>query len=83
MKLSKILEDTFSSYMDKAGLAWWVEIVTFEPKCIYYFGPFVTKDEAEQAHSGYIEDLEAEGAQDIRVKMMRFQPDELTIFDES
>ena len=83
MKLSEILEDTFSSYMNNAGLAWWVEILTFEPKCIYYFGPFVSKDEAQKSRDGYIEDLEAEGAQDIRVEIMRLQPKELTIFDES
>ena len=83
MKLSQLLENTFSSYLDKAGLAWWVEIVTSEPKCIYYFGPFVTKQEAELSQSGYIEDLEAEGAQDIRVQVQRYHPVELTIFDES
>jgi hypothetical protein len=83
MKLSEILENTFSSYMDKAGLAWWIEIVTDEPKCIYYFGPFVTKQEAERAQSGYIEDLEAEGAQNITVQIQRCHPVELTIFEES
>lgn len=83
MKLSEILENTFSSYMDQTGLAWWVEIVTSDPKCIYYFGPFVTKQEAEIAQSGYIEDLEAEGAQDIRLQIQRCHPVELTIFDES
>ncbi len=83
MKLSDILEDTFSSYMDKAGLAWWIEIITADPKCIYYFGPFVTQQEAEIAQLGYIEDLEAEGAQGIEVKIQRCHPVELTIFEES
>lgn len=83
MKLSEILENTFSSYMDTAGLAWWIEIVTDAPKCIYYFGPFLTKQEAEMAQSGYIEDLEAEGVQNMTTQIKRCHPVELTIFEES
>lgn len=83
MKLSEILENTFTSYMDTAGLAWWIEIVTDEPKCIYYFGPFVTKQEASMAQAGYIEDLEAEGAKNMTVQIQRCHPVELTIFEES
>ncbi|MFM7471053.1 MAG: DUF1816 domain-containing protein [Nodosilinea sp.] len=49
-----------------ARKAWWLEIKTGLPNCTYYFGPFTSKAEAETMKSGYIEDLEQEGAQNIR-----------------
>ncbi len=64
------------------GLAFWVEIVTDNPKCTYYFGPFMGAKEAQAAKSGYIEDLENEGAQGIAVTVKRCKPSNLTIFDE-
>lgn len=64
------------------GLAFWVEIVTDDPQCTYYFGPFSSKQEAESAQGGYIEDLQNEGAQGISVNIMRCKPTNLTIFDE-
>jgi hypothetical protein len=51
--------------------AWWLEIKTSQPNCTYYFGPFDSEAEAESLKNGYIEDLEAEGAQNIRSTMMR------------
>ncbi|MEQ8756360.1 MAG: DUF1816 domain-containing protein [Coleofasciculus sp. G1-WW12-02] len=65
------------------GLAFWVEIITDDPQCTYYFGPFSSKQEAESAQGGYIEDLENEGAQGISVTIMRGKPIHLTIFDET
>jgi hypothetical protein len=64
------------------GLAWWVEIATETPRCTYYFGPFFTKTEAEIAKSGYIEDLELEGAQGIAFLVKRCKPDILTVSDD-
>jgi hypothetical protein len=64
------------------GLAFWVEIVTDNPRCTYYFGPFLNDQEAHEAKNGYIEDLENEGAQGITVAIKRCKPDNLTIFDE-
>jgi hypothetical protein len=64
------------------GLAFWVEIVTDNPRCTYYFGPFLSEKEASEAKSGYVEDLESEGAQGIVVKIKRCKPSNLTIFDE-
>ena len=64
------------------GLAFWVEIVTDNPRCTYYFGPFLSEKEASDAKSGYVEDLESEGAQGIVVKIKRCKPSNLTIFDE-
>ncbi|HEY9890628.1 MAG TPA: DUF1816 domain-containing protein [Candidatus Sericytochromatia bacterium] len=65
------------------GLAFWVEVVTDNPRCTYYFGPFVSEPEADLAKNGYIEDLENEGAQGIAVSIKRCKPTNLTIFDES
>ncbi|MEO1673227.1 MAG: DUF1816 domain-containing protein, partial [Cyanobacteria bacterium J06631_2] len=32
---------------------WWVKIATNEPKCVYYFGSFVSKENAIDALPGY------------------------------
>jgi endonuclease IV len=61
------------------GLAWWVEIVTEQPKCIYYFGPFVSANEAQFFQGDYIEDLEQESAQVIAITLKRGHPRHLTI----
>ncbi|WP_089094088.1 DUF1816 domain-containing protein [Nodularia sp. NIES-3585] len=68
-------------FMPRLRMNWWVEIITTEPLCTYYFGPFANFAEAEFAHSGYIEDLEFEGAQGIKFTIKRCQPKVLTIFD--
>lgn len=65
---------------EQSDLAWWVKIGTAQPHCTYYFGPFASAREAEIAQSGYVEDLEREGAQEITVKIEWCQPQELTIF---
>lgn len=70
----KILEFT--------GLAFWVEVVTENPKCTYYFGPFASEEEANADKGGYIEDLENEGAIGISVSVKRCKPTNLTIFEE-
>lgn len=64
------------------GLAFWVEIVTENPRCTYYFGPFFSEKEAQEAKGGYIEDLENEGTQGIHVSIKRCKPNDLTIFDD-
>jgi Domain of unknown function (DUF1816) len=61
---------------------WWVEVTTQQPKCTYYFGPFPTAGDAEQARPGYIEDLQQEGAQEIISEVKRCKPKHLTITDE-
>lgn len=65
------------------GWAWWVEIVTHNPRCVYYFGPFLSVKDANAAKAGYIEDLENEGAQGIAAIVKRCKPDNLTISDDS
>lgn len=63
------------------GWAWWVEVTTASPRCTYYFGPFLSADEAESAQGGYVEDLEQEGAQGITAVVKRCKPEALTIED--
>lgn len=67
---------------DIFGWAWWVEIVTQNPRCTYYFGPFLSVKEANAARTGYVEDLEHEGAQEIAVIVKRCKPAKLTIFED-
>lgn len=64
------------------GLAWWVKVETQNPRCTYYFGPFLSSIEAKTAIKGYIEDLEQEGAQGIAINVKRCKPDALTIADD-
>ncbi|HEY9673498.1 MAG TPA: DUF1816 domain-containing protein [Waterburya sp.] len=61
---------------------WWVKIVTQTPDCTYFFGPFESAGEAQHHESGYVEDLEQEGAQGIAVHILQDQPETLTIYDE-
>lgn len=76
------MKEMLTKVLQFLGLAFWVEIVTENPRCTYYFGPFLNEKEAYAAKDGYIEDLEAEGAQGIGVAIKRCKPSDLTIFDE-
>ncbi|MEH2448152.1 MAG: DUF1816 domain-containing protein [Nostoc sp.] len=76
--LKEVLINTF----DYLGWAWWVEIITQNPHCTYYFGPFLNSSEAKLSSTGYIEDLEVEGAQGIAVNVKRCKPNTLTIADD-
>jgi hypothetical protein len=69
--------------MERLGIACWVEVKTDYPRCVYYFGPFFSRYEAKVSLSGYLEDLQAEGAQGIKYKIERCDPAALTIFDEA
>jgi hypothetical protein len=75
-------EDFITSYLEKTGMAWWVEIVTKKPDCTYYFGPFASHREAQVSQLGYIEDLERERPQLIAIEIKQCQPKELTIFED-
>jgi hypothetical protein len=76
------MKETLIKIASSLGLAYWVKIATDSPTCIYYFGPFLTAKEATLARSGYVEDLKNEGARKIKVEIGRYQPKELTIFDD-
>lgn len=73
------MQEPLTNLLNLIGLAWWVEITTDLPRCTYYFGPFATSQEAEEYHSGYLEDLQQEGAQGITVVIKRCKPTKLTI----
>lgn len=58
---------------------WWTKIYTTNPFCIYYFGPFGRISEAEASGLDYIQDLEAEGAKVVFVKLTQLVPQDLTL----
>lgn len=68
--------------MQGLSTAWWVEITTELPHCIYYFGPFSNFFEAQAACPGYIDDLKSEQAEGIKVMIKRCKPEKLTVFNE-
>lgn len=68
----------FTSYLQKMRTAWWIEIVTEQPKFTYYFGPFASVAEARISQVDYIKDLEAD-AQVIDVTIKSGWPSELRI----
>jgi hypothetical protein len=80
---NNVFKNLTTSVLEKLGLAIWVEIATESPRCTYFFGPFLSTDEAESAKLGYIEDLEAEGATGISVMIKRCNPQKLTEYDET
>jgi hypothetical protein len=73
------MKEILISLLNVFGCAFWVEILTETPNCTYYFGPFISQQEARTSQFGYLEDLEAEHAQGIKVKIKRCKPDTLTI----
>ncbi len=77
------IQDIWSSALHLVGQAWWVEVTTDLPHCTYYFGPFATAVEADAAKAGYVEDLESESAQGIKVAIKRCKPAQITIDHES
>lgn len=64
---------------ENSKLAWWLQVITDIPYCVYYFGPFESFKEADLAKSGYIEDLNQEGAEGIEAQIKFDNPKELTI----
>lgn len=77
------MKDFLTEITNFVGLAWWIEINTDIPRCTYYFGPFISKEEALLYKDGYIEDLQNEQAKGISVSIKRYKPTELTISEES
>jgi hypothetical protein len=77
------MKELWTNLLHTLGQAWWVEISTENPHCTYYFGPFSSDGEAESERAGYVEDLEKEGAQGIKVTIKRCKPSQLTIGDDT
>jgi hypothetical protein len=83
-KLSTKILNLWSDTLNACRQAWWIEILTAQPNCTYYFGPFAGAWEAEVASKGFVEDLKGEFAQGIKIKIDRHcQPDSLTIEHDS
>lgn len=78
-----LMKELWLRLLSFLGIAYWVEITTSVPRCTYYFGPFVSRTAAEEAHLGYLEDLKEEGAQGIAMVVKQCKPGNLTIFDEA
>lgn len=76
------MKELLVSILNFFGLACWLEISTDKPRCVYYFGPFLSAQEAKLSKDGYLYDLQEEGAKEISFKIKRFKPNELTIFEE-
>jgi hypothetical protein len=76
------MKEIWINVLESLGLAWWVEVVTDNPACTYYFGPFGSSQEAEAEKPGYVQDLEQEGAQGFQIRVKRCKPTQLTIFEE-
>jgi hypothetical protein len=78
------MKESLINFLEPLGLTWWVEIITENPRCTYYFGPFLSSKEAELSKSGYLEDLQQEGAEAVDITIKRCKPPAiLTIYDES
>jgi len=63
-------------------LDWWIEILTAQPLCLYYFGSFMTHQEAESLKQGFIEDLLLENALIMATDIRFFRPQQLTLVAE-
>ncbi|MBD2387926.1 DUF1816 domain-containing protein [Cylindrospermum sp. FACHB-282] len=77
-----IFKEALINILNNFGRAWWVEILTQNPRCTYYFGPFLSSFDAKWASIGYVEDLEIEGAQGIIVNVKQCKPTALTIAED-
>jgi Domain of unknown function (DUF1816) len=58
---------------------WWIELQTLHPGYVYYFGPFLSKTEAEKLKYGYSQDLESEGSKIVSINVKWCKPYQLTI----
>ena len=76
------MKEMLTGILNTLGKACWVKIETQKPSCTYYFGPFLSVQEAESAQVGYLEDLNQEGASEITVDIQRCKPTELTVIKE-
>jgi Domain of unknown function (DUF1816) len=76
------MKEFFTGILNSIGWAYWVKIETAQPNCTYYFGPFLNLQEAKSYKTGYLEDLNQEGATGIAVEIKRCKPTELTVIKE-
>ena len=60
-------------------LGWWITILTAQPLCLYYFGPFTFCQEAESIQDRFIEDLRQENALILCTHIRFLQPSQVTV----
>jgi len=77
------MQEALIDGLQALGCAAWVAIVTERPRCTYYFGPFLCRRAAARWQSGYVEDLEAEGARIVSATIVRCRSQQLTQLQES
>ncbi len=83
MKLLNLAKESIVTFVQ--GLrrgnnkAWWIEIITIEPPCLYYFGPFKDLIGAIFNCFGYVIDLSEERTKGITVTFKRCNPKILTV----
>ncbi|MFN5515792.1 MAG: diguanylate cyclase domain-containing protein [Cyanobacteriota bacterium] len=79
-----LIHEILPSISEKESIdfGWWLNISTRIPCVTYYFGPFASREQANQKISGYCEDLKEEGAVGISVAVQEVQPQDLTVLDD-
>ncbi|PMB17234.1 DUF1816 domain-containing protein [Fischerella thermalis] len=81
-KPDSFIQEKILDFLEIIGLAWWIEVVTKNPTCTYYFGPFISANKAQIEKNGYVEDLIEEGAIIFHIEIKRCRPQNLTLFAE-
>ncbi|MEL7034034.1 MAG: DUF1816 domain-containing protein [Cyanobacteria bacterium J06592_8] len=76
------MREFLTNLLNFFGLAFWVKILTEDPICTYYFGPFLTASEADNHKAGYLEDIESEGTRVLSVSIKRCKPSCLTVIED-
>ena len=64
------------NFGNKLGLAWWAKVETEMPNTTYWFGPFLTKRSLKEKLDPFIEDLNDEGATNIKHTIVRAKKEE-------
>ena len=69
------------NFGNKLGLAWWAKVETKNPQTVYWYGPFLTKRSLKESLNLFLKDLQNEGADNIKHKIVRCNKDEpLTVY---
>ena len=69
------------NFGNKLGLAWWAKVETNNPQTIYWYGPFLTKRGLKESLNSFLKDLQNEGSNNIKHKILRCNKEEpLTVY---
>ena len=70
----------FDKFLNLLTKDCWIEISTYTPHCVYYFGPFTKKDDATKSYTAYVADLTQAGAAVLKLSVIkRPTPAQLTV----